>query len=188
MNAVVKAAANGAVSAAVNAASPAGDPAQPSPLAELLRHIEASRIGRAGTPAADAAAAPAPATAGPQDLTYFRSTWSRLRIDRQLTQSQAQVPENAGPLHSDRLVLRALQTLRELSPAYLNRYMAYVDTLMGLEQARAGLDAAPVNMAGGSTADRKRKPGRGKADKADKTDNAGPARAAERASPDTHKA
>jgi hypothetical protein len=57
-----------------------------------------------------------------------------------------------------------LQTLRELSPAYLNRYMAYVDTLMGLEQARASGPAAPVHTA--PAADSKRKPARGKAGKA----------------------
>jgi hypothetical protein len=162
-------------------AVPASDPAQPGPLADLLRHIEQSRLQGAGTPAADGTAGAAvtagaiSAAVGPGDLRYFRSTWSRLRIDRQLTQSQAQVPENAGPLHSDRLVLRALQTLRELSPAYLNRYMAYVDTLMGLEQARASLPAAPANTA--PAADSQRKPARGKAGRAGKAvSSAGSAR------------
>jgi hypothetical protein len=115
----------------------AGDAAQPGPLAELVRHIEETRLRRIGTPADGGTAGAAHTAVEPADLRYFRSTWSRLRVERQLTQSQAQVPENAGPLHSDRLVLRALQTLRELSPAYLNRYMAYVDTLMGLEQAES---------------------------------------------------
>ena len=60
-------------------------------------------------------------------------------MDRQLTQSLAKLPENAGPLNSNLLVLRALTRLRELSPAYLNRFMAYADALLWLDDADAGL-------------------------------------------------
>jgi hypothetical protein len=146
----------------------AGDAAQPGPLAELVRHIERTRLSRTGTPVADSAAGAAGAAGGaldPGDLRYFRRTWSRLRVERQLTRSQAQVPENAGPLNSDRLVLRALQTLRELSPDYLNRYMAYVDTLMWLDQAQIGMAAAPALHARADN-DKKRKPGRARPGKA----------------------
>lgn len=75
-------------------------------------------------------------------LGYFRTTWTRLNADRQLTQSLAKVPENAGPLNSHHLVHRSLLLMRELSPAYLHRFMGYVDTLMWAEQAQASL-AAP---------------------------------------------
>jgi len=70
-------------------------------------------------------------------LGYFRQTWTRLNADRQLTQSLAKVPENAGPLNSHHLVHRSLLLMRELSPAYLHRFMGYVDTLMWVEQAHA---------------------------------------------------
>lgn len=70
-------------------------------------------------------------------LSYFRTTWTRLNADRQLTQSLAKVPENAGPLNSHNLVHRSLLLMRELSPAYLHRFMGYVDTLMWVEQAHA---------------------------------------------------
>jgi hypothetical protein len=92
-----------------------------------------------------------------------------------MTQSLAQVPENAGPLNSDRLVLRVLQTLREVSPAYLNRYVAYLDALMWLDQARAGGLPTPVATAGASASaarDGRRKPARGKAAAAAKSSNA----------------
>jgi hypothetical protein len=60
-------------------------------------------------------------------------TWARLRVDQRLTQSQAQVPSNAGPLNTQRLLHQALQLMREVSPAYLQHFMAHVDTLLALE-------------------------------------------------------
>jgi hypothetical protein len=144
-------------------AGEAGDAAPPGPLAELVRHIEATSLRRLGEQPVDGAGRAIGAPPEPGDLRYFRSTWSRLRVERQLTQSQAQLPENAGPLHSDRLVLSALQTLHALSPAYLNRYMGYIDTLMWLDQRRAGLATAPAPAVSGAK-DRKRRPARGKAE------------------------
>lgn len=110
-------------------------PARPGPLAELLRRLDQHAP-------ADAAAQPAQRGAAPAELKalrHFRSTWSQLSVDRQLTQSLAKLPENAGPLNSNLLVLRALTRLRELSPAYLNRFMAYADALLWLDDADAGL-------------------------------------------------
>jgi len=70
-----------------------------------------------------------------KSLRYFRSTWSRLSAEQQLAQALAQAPENAGPLNSHLLVLRALQLMQDVSPDYLQRFMSYVDTLLWLEQA-----------------------------------------------------
>ena len=140
-----------------------GDAAPPSPLAELLRHIEQTTVRQVGVPVAGGTAGAVDVVMEPGQLRYFRSTWWWLRVARQLTVSQAQLPDNAGPLNSDRLVLRALHTLRDLSPAYLNRYMVYVDALMALDQARAGTAAAPVKLKRRGNA-RKRKAGRGKAE------------------------
>jgi hypothetical protein len=69
-----------------------------------------------------------------KSLRYFRSTWSRLSAEQQLAQALAQAPENAGPLNSHLLVLRALQLMQEVSPDYLQRFMSYADTLLWLEQ------------------------------------------------------
>ena len=68
-------------------------------------------------------------------MRYFRNTWSRLSVDRQVTQAIEQGPENAGPLNSHRLVLRSLALMRDISPDYLNRFVSYVDTLLWLDQA-----------------------------------------------------
>ena len=78
-----------------------------------------------------------------RSLGYFRDTWSRLSAERRVAQSLAEVPENAGPLNSRRLVHRALASLQELSPDYLHRFVAYVDALLWLEgvQGRGGAAA-----------------------------------------------
>ncbi|ADG18419.1 conserved hypothetical protein [Paraburkholderia atlantica] len=74
-------------------------------------------------------------------VDYFRQVWSKVRTEKQLRQSLAQVPGNAGPLNSSSLVHRALSLMRELSPEYLKQFLSYVDTLSWLEQMNGG---APV--------------------------------------------
>jgi hypothetical protein len=68
-------------------------------------------------------------------LDYFRDVWSRLGAKRQLKQSLAQVPENAGPLNSSLLVHRTLSLMGEVSPEYLHHFLSYVDALAWVEQA-----------------------------------------------------
>jgi Protein of unknown function (DUF2894) len=65
-------------------------------------------------------------------LQYFHATWSKLSAGRQLRQSFEQVPGNAGPLNSNRLVHRALSLMNELSPDYLQQFLSYVETLSAL--------------------------------------------------------
>lgn len=114
-----------------------------APLADLVRDI--NRQAAEGGPARSAEGGPtgsagegAAAVGTPTELRAlrdFRSTWSQLRIDQQMTRSLAKAPGNAGPLNSHRLVLRALQAMREVAPAYLHRFVSYVDALMWLDQA-----------------------------------------------------
>ena len=121
-------------------------PAVPGPLAALTaltaqldRHAASRAPARTTLPAL---AAPAE----PPALAYMRSTWSRLSAQRRLARSLEQLPENAGPLNSQRLVHRALSLMHDASPEYLRRFMAHAEVLMWLEQAQAdaasGKDAA----------------------------------------------
>lgn len=96
-----------------------------SSLAELLQGL----AQHAGDPG-DARAAPSEL----KTLHRFRSTWARLHADQRLSQSRARVPDQAGPLNSQHLVHRALSLMGELSPAYLDHFMAQVDALSWLEQ------------------------------------------------------
>lgn len=99
----------------------------PGPLAALLGHIAAH-------------AEPGAAGALPElkSLRRFRRTWARLSAEQRLAQSHARLPDNAGPLHSQRLVHRALNAMRQLSPAYLEHFIAHVDALLWLDQVHGG--------------------------------------------------
>jgi len=78
----------------------------------------------------------------PELIDYFRDTWTRVSADRELRQSHERVPENAGPLNSNHLVHRSLSLMREMSPAYLQQFLSYVDALSWLEQLGAGTAVA----------------------------------------------
>jgi hypothetical protein len=65
---------------------------------------------------------------------YFRDTWSRLSVEKRVTQALHLAPKNAGPINSHSLVLRSLALMRDISPDYLNQLTSYVDTLLCLDQ------------------------------------------------------
>ena len=110
-------------------------PVQGSPLADLL-----VRLGQLAPEAPDGGSAaervaPAETPGELKSVKYFRNTWSQLSIDQQLAHALAQLPENAGPLNSHHLALRSLKLMRDTSPAYLKRFMSYIDALFWLDQA-----------------------------------------------------
>lgn len=86
----------------------------------------------ADKPAADEPAAGSSPEA--RTLQFFKRTWSRLSADQRLAQSRASLPDNAGPLNSQHLVHRSLVLMRDLSPAYLDHFVAYIDALQWVEQ------------------------------------------------------
>ena len=116
---------------------------QPGPLGDLVRLLD-------GQPGAALAGAQDASTAAPQpgppaelkSLQQSRSTWARLSVDRQLSRSLAQLPQNPGPLNSQLLALRSLQLMQDIAPAYLQGFVAQVETLLWLEDASQG--AAPL--------------------------------------------
>ena len=139
-------------------------PQAPSPLAELVLRLDRQTLATAAGPLVHPHAATAGAAAGPAELKalrHFRSTWAKLSVDRQLRQSKAKMPDNAGPLNSQLLVLRALQCMQATAPAYLSRLMSSVDSLLWLDQAGVGGATAPGN-SGRSERDKQRKAGRSK--------------------------
>jgi hypothetical protein len=66
------------------------------------------------------------------EMAPVPNTWSKLSVDRQVTQALHQAPANAGPINSHMLVLRSLTLMRDISPEYLNRFISYADTLLCL--------------------------------------------------------
>jgi hypothetical protein len=133
------------------------------PLGELVDYIEQLAGAQDPTHPGEAASQPSAgaALAELKTLRQFRKTWTSLSVDRQMSRSKEKVPENPGPLNSHLLVLRSLQLMQETSPAYLNRFMAHVESLFWLDQASFG--GLPTQ---GKTvlrqSEKKRKPGRGK--------------------------
>lgn len=99
-----------------------------SPLAELTQagHSATARQGTAvmARPAGELKA-----------LRLFRSTWSRLSVDHQLSRMLVHAPENAGPLNSHFLLLQSLAQLRGISAEYLEAFMSYADALLWLDGA-----------------------------------------------------
>lgn len=115
-----------------------------SALVDRLGRVAAAPAQRA-TPvcASEAAAAVARRSAAPppaplRSVAAFQPTWSRLRAEQRLRQALAQVPAQAGPLNSSHLVHQVLREMHRLSPAYLDAFMAHVDTLLRLEQDSGG--------------------------------------------------
>ena len=117
--------------ARLDAASTAQKPvcdATPSPLAVLLQDMSpATQAIQNGKSLSWRAESPR--------IQKFRQQLSKISVQKQITKAIAQAPQNAGPINSHMLVLRSLGLMRDTSPDYLNRFMAYVDTLMYLDEA-----------------------------------------------------
>ena len=75
----------------------------------------------------------------PTALDEARRVWTQVRTDSQLRATLDDLPADAGPLNSATLVHRALHLMREVSPDYLQHFIAYADTLSSLEQFQQAL-------------------------------------------------
>ncbi len=113
--------------------TPQEDDDHRDPMTALLRQQEQSVLARHGitTPATPTD------NSGPRELKALRqvrATQQSQRKRQRIAQAIHQTPSDAGPLNSHRLVTSALETLRDLSPAYLDHLVTQVDTLMWLEK------------------------------------------------------
>lgn len=70
----------------------------------------------------------------------FRATLSKRNAHKLVTQIIDDAPENPGPLNPQTLVTRSLSSMRDLSPAYLNRFVSYANTLLWLDQAAKSIE------------------------------------------------
>lgn len=112
--------------------SAAADASTSDALSGLLGYL-AEQAALRDEVAADEAT-PRPAFPELAALDDFRRLWSAVRVENQTRVSLEQVPTDAGPLNSGALVHRSLTLMRELSPGYLQHFMAYVDALTWLER------------------------------------------------------
>ncbi|WP_294636152.1 DUF2894 domain-containing protein [uncultured Aquabacterium sp.] len=98
-----------------------------------------------------------PSAASMKSVRRFSEVWSKIAAEQQVSQAVARGPENAGPLNSHRLMLRALGLMRGLSPDYLRRFLEQMDALLWLDQAtrRPGQAEGKDGKAGRRAAPRK---------------------------------
>ena len=133
--------------AAMQALLDAGDcKAAQQRLAALQRKAPVNALAELNTYLAQHAPAMPPAQNGDATLPphaahrelkavqHFRNTWTRIYREKQLGEALEQAPRNAGPINSHILMLRSLALMRDMAPGYLNRFMAYADTLLCLER------------------------------------------------------
>ena len=71
-------------------------------------------------------------------ISRLRRSQGRRRADRLLTRAMREAPADCGPLNPQMLVLRTLWAMRDISPDYLARLVAYLDTLFWLDAAEPG--------------------------------------------------
>ena len=104
----------------------------PSPMATLLQDIRQKNASQVSGQTTGSQEAENPR------IQAFKKQLNKISVQKQVTQAMAQAPQNAGPINSHMLVLRSLGLMRDLSPDYLNRFMAHVGTLLCLEEAGKG--------------------------------------------------
>ena len=68
-------------------------------------------------------------------IHHFREALVKRNADKLVTKLINEIPEDAGPLNPQKLIVQSLASMRDLSPHYLNRFVAYIDTLLWLERA-----------------------------------------------------
>lgn len=69
-----------------------------------------------------------------QAYTLYRESKKQFETDTLVDAIVNNDPETYGPLNPQKLLIRSLESMRELSPHYLNRFVGYIDTLVRLEQ------------------------------------------------------
>ncbi len=78
-----------------------------------------------------------PGVQGPGELRaarHFRDSLARQHADKMVARATQEAPEDSGPLNPQKLAIRSLTAMQGLSPAYLRRFVTYVDTLLWLKK------------------------------------------------------
>tara|TARA_R110001592_G_scaffold291131_1_gene560392 strand:+ start:27191 stop:27832 length:642 start_codon:yes stop_codon:yes gene_type:complete len=68
-----------------------------------------------------------------QSFGEYQVMFEKMALDRLLSKVMQQIPENAGPLNPERLVVRSFKALQDISPEYLKRLISYYESLLILQ-------------------------------------------------------
>jgi len=113
----------------------AGGSGQPASLADILRRDEQQLVEASRHSAGDTALRQSQNLALPSTVHHLRAALEKRSADKVVTGAIMDIPEDAGPLNPQKLIVQSLASMRDLSPQYLNRFVAYIDTLLWLEEA-----------------------------------------------------
>jgi hypothetical protein len=109
--------------------------AAPFSLDERLQRQEKEVVMSLGGSPAGHGAPPDMPDARLRAFQLFERTWADHYADKLVTQAVNHVPENPGHLNTQMLATRCLSAMRKLAPAYLRRWVTYMETLFWLEGA-----------------------------------------------------
>jgi hypothetical protein len=124
--------ANGALSALLDRLDGSDRSAESGAIEELLRRQEADAVRTVSSVPAD------PPARSPDELraaAYFRDARRQRHAETVVSREVLGAPEDSGPLNPQKLAIRSLLAMGSLSPAYLGRFVASVETLLWLEKA-----------------------------------------------------
>ncbi len=68
-------------------------------------------------------------------MRYLRTALTEFGAQRRVLQASREIHDESGPLNPQKLVTDSLHLMGQLSPAYLERFIAYADTLLWLDAA-----------------------------------------------------
>lgn len=68
-----------------------------------------------------------------QSFKQYQSMFEQMSLDRLLARVMKEIPENAGPLNPERLVIRSFKALQEISPDYLSGLISYYESLLTMQ-------------------------------------------------------
>lgn len=126
-----------ALTRTLNAIEPATETAAASPnLGTAMRDQELQAID-----ALDGAPTGSGTKAGPRSLHALQESLAVHSARQLLAQEMRGAATDSGPLNPHMLAIKSLAIMGDISPAYLGRFVAYVDALFWLEQASAGYSA-----------------------------------------------
>lgn len=103
-------------------------------------------------------------TAAPTLLQETRAVWQKVRTQSHLRRARGKPLEHAGPLNSTKLVGRTLEVMGEISHAYQQHFVAYLDVLAELDTLIGEAPSEPV--ASAKRASKPRAPRKRKVDQA----------------------
>jgi hypothetical protein len=106
----------------------------PGAIGATLLDREAEALQSMRSAAAGTDAPPAPMLRELKARSHFRDALQQQRADKLVTRLVTEAPADCGPLNPQSLAIRSLAAMRELSPAYLGRFVSCVDTLFWLEK------------------------------------------------------